>query len=327
MGVIVGLVLGVIGATDGFPSDMVGAAAASPPAGVARARHPRHGDRRPLPVPAYGTLSNPRPPETQEQLAAAENAIVTGLRGAAGREGARRARLAMLARASCAALQDRDYLRAHVAARLALEGKAMAIEAGLAYAIAAAGLGNAQQAQSRLGVIKRKVGFQTLATKWGAAWALSLLDDWDCEGLLQQLHDLRPDVATFASLLALAQSHRHKLQSAIENAERGVALEPANRAAVLLLAHLLVLTGRTADAAARLDPLQDYARTDASSAFLMVRLRLMQRDTAGALPWARRGQGLRPHAGLLIGLRPAFRAAPPAQPPPPVFWAAGPAAL
>src|SRR5207247_2637142 len=130
-------------------------------------------------------------------------------------------------------------------------------EAGLAYAIAAAGLGNAQQAHSRLGVIRQKVGFQTLATKWGAAWALSLLDDWSCEGLLQQLHDRRPDTATFASLLALAQLHRHKLQSAIENAARGVALEPANRGAVLLLAHVLLLAGRTADAAARLDPLQD----------------------------------------------------------------------
>ena len=171
-------------------------------------------------------------------------------------------------------------------------------------------------------MIKRKVGFQTLATKWGAAWALSLLDDWDCEGLLQQLHDLRPDVATFASLLALAQSHRHKLQSAIENAERGVALEPANRAAVLLLAHLLVLTGRTADAAARLDPLQDYARTDASSAFLMVRLRLMQRDTAGALQWAGVVQGLDPDGALLIGLGQAFGAARLAEPAATFFGAA-----
>src|SRR2546422_7470360 len=38
-----------------------------------------------------------------------------------------------------------------------------------------------------------------------------------------------------------------------------------------LLAHVLLLAGRTADAAARLDPLQDYAGTDASTAFLMVR--------------------------------------------------------
>jgi len=308
-GLIVGLVLGVIGAIDGFPLDMMGAAAAALAAGVVLVRHPRHRDRRPLPVPAYGTLLHPRPTETQEQLAAAEEAIVAELRASAARERTRRARLALLVSVSYAALQERDYLRAHVSARLALELKKTSIEAGLAYAIAAAGLGNAQQAHSRLGVIRRSVGFQTLATKWGAAWALSLLDDWDCEGLLQQLHDVRPEIATFASLLALAQLHRHKLQSAIENAARSVALEPANRAAVLLLAHVLLLAGRAAGAAARLDPLQDYARTDASTAFLMVRLRLMQRDTAGALQWAGVVQGLDPDGASLIALGQAFGAA------------------
>src|SRR6059036_1444005 len=54
--------------------------------------------KRPLPVPAYGTLSNPRPPETQEQLAAAEEAIVAQLRASAAVERTRRARCAMLVR-------------------------------------------------------------------------------------------------------------------------------------------------------------------------------------------------------------------------------------
>src|SRR2546426_2821035 len=250
---LAGLVLGLIGATSGFPLDMMGTAVGALIAGVLLVRYPRYRDRRPLPVPAYGTLANARPPETQEQLAAAEEAIVAELRASAAQERTRRARFAMLVSTSYAALQDRDYLRAHVAARLALELKKTSIEAGLAYAIAAAGLGNAQQAHSRLGVIRQKVGFQTLATKWGAAWALSLLDDWSCEGLLQQLHDLQPDVATYACLLALAQTHRDKLQSAIGNAERGVALEPANRAAAFLLANLLLMVGRTAAAAARLE--------------------------------------------------------------------------
>ena len=306
---LAGLVLGLIGATSGFPLDMMGTAVGALVAGVLLVRYPRYRDRRPLPVPAYGTLANARPPETQEQLAAAEEAIVAELRASAAQERTRRARFAMLVSTSYAALQERDYLHAHVAARLALELKKTSIEAGLAYAIAAAGLGNAQQAHSRLGAIRQKVGFQTLATKWGAAWALSLLDDWSCEGLLQQLHDRRPDTATFASLLALAQLHRHKLQSAIENAARGVALEPANRGAVLLLAHVLLLAGRTADAAARLDPLQDHARTDVGAAFLMVRLRVMQRDTAGALEWAGVVRGLDPDGASLIGLGQAFGAA------------------
>src|SRR5919197_4288800 len=258
IGLITALVLGVAGAASGFRPDTMGAAAATLAASVVLIRRPRHRDRRPLPVPAFGTLLNPRPPETQEQLAAAENALVAEFQAAATRERTRRARLAMLVSASYAALQDRDYLRAHVAARLALGLKARSIEAALAYAIAAAGLGNAQQAQNRLGAIRRKVGLQTFVTKWGAAWALCLLDDWGCEGLLQQLHALRPDVATFASLLALAQLHRRKLQSATRNAATGVQLQPANKAAVLFLVNTLLMSGRTRDAVTRLEPLADH---------------------------------------------------------------------
>lgn len=171
-------------------------------------------------------------------------------------------------------------------------------------------------------MIRRKVGFQTLATKWGAAWALSLLDDWSCEGLLQQLHDLQPDVATYTCLLALAQTHRDKLQSAIGNAERGVALEPGNRPAAFLLANLLLMVGRTAAAAARLDPLQDYVRTEVRTAFSMVRLHLMQRNTAGALEWAGVVRGLDPDGASLIGLGRAFGAARLAEPAATFFQAA-----
>lgn len=314
-GLIVGIVLGLIGATNGFPLDMMSIAGGALVAGVVLVRLPRHRDRRQLPVPAYGTLTKLRPPEeTREQLAAAEETLVAELRASAQRERTVRARVETLVSAGYAALQDRDYLRAHVAGRLALELDASSIEAGLAYGIAAAGLGNGQQAHGRLGVIRRKVGFKTLATKWGAAWALSLLDDWSCEGLLQELHGLRPHVTTFASLLALAQVHRGKLQSAIENAEAGVGLEPENRAAVLLLAHVLLLAGRTADAAQRLEPLGEYARTDVNTALLMVRLRLMQRDTTGALEWAAVLRGLDADGAFLIALGAAFGAARLAEP-------------
>jgi len=168
--------------------------------------------------------------------------------------------------------------------------------------------------QSRLDYIRRKIGLRTPALKWGTAWALSLLSDWGCEGLLQQLHDLRPDVATYASLLALAQLNRGKLQSAIGNAEEGVALEPENRMAVYLLAQALLLAGRTAEAAARLGPLEDHIRTDANAAFLMVRLRLMQLDTAGAVRWADVVRNLDPEGAYLIGLGYAFTVARLAEP-------------
>src|SRR3989441_2264534 len=135
---------------------MMGTAVGALIAGVLLVRYPRYGDRRPLRVPAYGTLAKPRPPETQEQLAAAEEAIVAELRASAARERTRRARFAMLVGTSYAALQERDYLRAHVAARLALELKKTSIEAGLPDAIPAAGLGHAPHAPHRIRGVRRE---------------------------------------------------------------------------------------------------------------------------------------------------------------------------
>ena len=306
--VLIGVGVAIAAIVDAFPwgETIVSTALLVGGVGLFRVRYQ---DRRPLPVPAFGTLLNPRPPETPEQLSAAEQAIVTELRAAAGREANDRARGAMLVGTSYAALEQRDYLRAHVAARLALELDKKSVEAGLGYAIAAAGLGNVAQMQNRLRYHRHKIGLHTPALKWGTAWALSLISDWTCEGLLQQLHDLSPGVATYALLLALAQMNRGKLQSAIAHAERGVALDPANKAGVYLLAQLLLLSGRTADAAARLEPLHDQMRTDINGAFLMVRLLLMQRDQGKAMAWSEVVQTLDSDGAYLVGLGQAFTVA------------------
>jgi Zn-dependent protease with chaperone function len=305
---LIGLVYAIAAISDAFPLDQTIFATALLVGGVALFRI-RYRDRRPLPIPAFGTLLNPRPPETPEQLRAAEQAIVTELRAAAAREANDRARSTLLVNASYAALEQRDYLRAHVAARLALELDGKAVEGGIAYAIAAAGLGNVQQMQSRILYLRNKIGLHTPALQWGAAWAFSLLPDWSCEGLLQQLHERSPGVATYASLLALAQMNRGKLHSAIGNAERAVALDPTNRTAVLLLCQLLLLVGRAADAATRLEPWQDQVRTDVNAAFLMVRLKLMQRDAAKALEWSEIVRTLDGEGAYLLGLGHVFSAA------------------
>jgi Zn-dependent protease with chaperone function/tetratricopeptide (TPR) repeat protein len=301
------LILGIFFALANLDEFSLGAsawAAALIGSGIGLLRLSRYRDRVALPIPTYGTMLNPRPAETPQQLAEAEQAIEKELRTAAESQGKRR--FAMLRDASYAALKDRDYLRAHVGARLALELDNDSIEAGLGYVVAAAALGNAGQMDHRLGVIRQKVGIQTLSLKWGAAWALSSVDQWSCEGLLQQLHDQRPDIATFVLLLALAQVNRGKLQSAITNAKKGVALEPANHAAVVLLANALLLAGRTADAAARLRPEEDFGRTNIYTALSIVRLRLMQRDTDGALAWAEVVKGLDKDGSNLIALGQLF---------------------
>lgn len=303
---VIGTLLGLMEIGSEFSPGAMVFAIALAGSGVWVIRQSRYRDRHSLPIPTYGTLLNSRPAETHEELAAAEKAIEAELRASSDREHGTRMRFRRLREASYAALGDRDYLRAHVAARLALELDNDSVEAGLGYIVAAAALGNVQQIDERLGLIRKTVGIRTLSTKWGAAWALSLVDEWGCEGLLQQLHDERPDIATFVLLLALAQLHRGKTQSAIANAEKGLALEPENRAAVVLLVQALLIVGRTSDAAARLDPLQDFARTDIYTAVTLVRLRLMQRDTADALRWAEVVRSLDKEASYLIALGQLF---------------------
>ncbi len=306
--VLTGTATGIAAIADAFPLGLTMFTTAMLVGGVGLFRV-RYRDPRPLPVPAFGTLLNPRASETQEQLRAAEQAIATELRAAVEGESNEQARIATLVSAGYAGLEQRDYLRAHVAARLALEMDQKSVEAGLGYAIAAAGLGNVAQMQNRLRFIRDKIGLHTHALKWGAAWALCLLSDWSCEGLLQQLHELSPGIATYASLLALAQMNRGKLYSALANAERGVALDPSNRMAVYLLAQLLLLAGRTAEAAARLDPLLEHIRTDINAAFLMVRLRLMQRNPADATQWSDVVRALDTDGGYQLGLGYVFSAA------------------
>jgi Zn-dependent protease with chaperone function/tetratricopeptide (TPR) repeat protein len=275
-------------------------------AGGLALRAGRHRDRRWLPVPAYGTLTNTQLFASNEQLAAAEKALVEELRALGALQKKKRARFDALLDQGYAALKESSYLRAHVACRLALEVRKRAPEAQLGYAVAAAGLGNASQAQQMLEAIRQREGLRTFSQKWGAAWAMTLLGDWSCEGFLQQVCDQRPDVATFAACLSFAQYNRGKLLSAARNAERAEKLDPSNRAIRGYLVHLLLAAGRVSDAERHLAPLDDIARTDVGVAFDRVRVALMKRDVDAAREWAAVLRGLDTDGGALISLGQAF---------------------
>jgi tetratricopeptide (TPR) repeat protein len=135
-------------------------------------------------------------------------------------------------------------------------------------------------------VVRERVGFRSIDTKWGAAWALCLLDDPLAEGLLAQLHARRPTVATFAALLAHSQMVRGKVQSALRNAETAIRLEPSNRTITEVLVQMLLAVGRVREADERLKPFAEDARNEPTLAYLMVRAALMQRDLVRAREWA-----------------------------------------
>jgi Zn-dependent protease with chaperone function len=238
-----------------------------------------------LPIPAYGTLSNRKRWDSHDALRDEEKAIEAELRRAT-TAGSKRQRVRTLLARAREALVTRDFLRVHVATRLARDLAPKSVTASLLYAIGAAALGIRTQALQALDVVRAQAGFRAIDTKWGAAWALSLLDDPLAEGLLQQLHKRRPQVATFAAMLARMQMVRGKLQSAIRNAETATRLEPSNRVITELLAHLLLIAGRVREAGERLRPHAADAKKDPGLAYLMVRTALIQRDLPQAREWA-----------------------------------------
>ena len=308
--VMVGTLVFLAGTVDGFAPDIVVMSMVMLLPGAAMLRLGRHRDRIPLPVPAYGTLTRPTPQwETPEQCLAAEKAVVSEIQHALDEIEKRRDRIAWLVTAAYAALGERDYLRAHVASRLALTIANKSTEAALAYLIAAAGLGNVEQMQRMFLAVKATVGFRTVATKWAAAWALSVLNDLNAEGFLVQLRVLEPGVATYAALLAHTQSDRGKVQSAIRNGESACSLDPSNVRCAQLLAHVYLQAGRVHDAAARMEPLRAWARTDEQGAFCMVRVSLMQHDLAAASDWASVLITIAPDGKWLIALAGLFAAA------------------
>jgi Zn-dependent protease with chaperone function len=312
--VFTALTLGVwliyVGTVDGFAPDILVMSIVMLLSGAVIFRVGGYRDRIPLPVPAYGTFTTRTPQwETPEQCMAAEKAVVAEIQRAAGEIGERRDRIEWLVSAAYAALAKCDYFRAHVAARLALKIDGKSIEAALAYSIAAAGLGNVEQTQRTLTAVKGAVGFRTVATKWAAAWALTMLNDWNAEGFLAQLCVLDPHVATYAALLAHAQASRNKLQSAIRNGEVACSLDPNNVRCAQLLADIYLQAGRVRDAAARMEPLHEWARTDEHGAFLMTRVALMQHDLAAAADWGSVLITISPDRQWLIALAQAFGAA------------------
>jgi Zn-dependent protease with chaperone function/tetratricopeptide (TPR) repeat protein len=306
---IIGFVLALLVFTNPFDGTSAFAAVVCLGLAAAAYRTGTYRDTRPLPVPEYGTLTTWKPFDTREALVEAEEKLVTELRTQADHAGSKRAAIDLLIDAAYEALRRRDYLRAHVASRLALARNAKQVEGSLAYAIAAASIGNREQATRTLEVVRRRAGCRSPSTCWGAAWALVMLEDWGAEGLLLRLVARQPAEPTFVALLALAQLKRNKVNTGIDSARKALALAPGNEAIAQLLIEGLLQAGRVREALEASAPLQATAEQDARGAFLMVRLRLMAHDAEGAVRWAGTLRGLDQDGSWNIALGSVFAAA------------------
>lgn len=283
-----------------------------------------------LPVPDYSLLV--RPAAEQPNIQEKEKAIEAELnsRIAAQR---RSQRAAMLARASYAALNVCDYLRAHVAARGCLKQDKRSVEGALALAIACANFRQFPRTIQLLAFVRKRTNCRTFSTAWGSAWAGLLAGDWThAEAMLEKALKLQPasprlgekgrgegELAarvqgeaaqnTLLSLLAIAQFRRGKLQSAIVNARKACDGDPASTAKLKFLVGRLLDGGFTRDAGERLARMKTDSDSDPEVMLLLAQFNLLQRNFDEAERWAARLKQTEGSALKLIRLGSFYEAA------------------
>jgi tetratricopeptide (TPR) repeat protein len=185
-----------------------------------------------------------------------------------------------------AALGRCDYVRAHTAARLCLDIQKDSVEGALGLAVSAAALGQPQEVQWALNFLRKTAGIGGGSTAWGTAWALVLCgDSAPAEAFVELARKKRPNDPTLLALLAICQSQRGKLQSAILNARQSCTLEAICKEREKLLIDLLLQAGYLREAQERVHKLETETRKDGELMFSMVRLNLLLRDLAAAAEW------------------------------------------
>ena len=269
--------------------------------GILLYRFARFKDSGCLPAPDFGALRRWTPGENVQKRA---EQLETQLRNLVSVEQRSRARRERLIHECHAALANCDYLRAHVAGRLLLQEKSKSPDGLIGLSIAAMALGDFAAADAAFTELRKLTGFRTASTAWAGGWTLALAGQWmQAEALLQRAAVFRPGDATVHSLLALVQSRRGKLHSAIDNARRASGLKPGKNEHSRQLTMLLLEAGSIREAQPRLAAVQHDATSDPELAMAMVRLHLTLGQFEQAEKWTGTVTGFagRPHLLLRLG--------------------------
>lgn len=247
-------------------------------------RFGRYRDRRALPLPDYEAIRAADDDRTEEPKAfeARENELEANLK--ARLQGlARKPARELCIRESYEALAQCDYLRAHVVARHGVQRDDKCVETLLALAIAAAGLRQSTQAGQMLHFVQKQTGFRTLASLRGGGWALLLLGDYaGADAMLTASLSHTPDEPTLHALLAVCQSARNKHFSALAHARIALAAAPQSLPRILLVANLLIGSGRVRDAEQLLATAGHTADPHHRLALARIRVHLLQKNFAEA---------------------------------------------
>jgi Flp pilus assembly protein TadD len=252
--------------------------------GIWLSRQGRYRDRRRLPTPRYADARAAADrPVNLEARKARENELGAKLRSGAAPHAKKAQKCDYLLDEGYAALEQCDYLRAHVAARLCLEVDKANVAARLALAVAWAYFRNGPNYNSVIQRIQKDTGFRSRSTLWGAGWSLMMLGDWmPAEAFILEAIRRDPDDARLRAFAALCQSRRNKFNSGIANARLALAADPRDPELIKLLGGLLVSAGFLREAESVLATSPAGAREDAEFELLAIRLLLIQGNTEEA---------------------------------------------
>lgn len=250
-------------------------------------RAARHRDQRRLPRPDFAQFEAARKNRPEfRNTEAAQKQIERDLRKQISVDTRKDRQAEVLAAETFQALARCDYVRAHVAARLCRELKPRSVEGLIGLSITSSFFQQEAQSTVWLDGVLRQTTLRSPATCWGAAWCLFLSGAWmQAEALLHDAIKTDPDDPTLLGLLALCQSNRGKLLSALASIRQTCRPNPPEPEHAKVLIRLLIDHGDLREAGIRLRELDPKMRTDHEVQFSWIRLHLLQREMTEAENW------------------------------------------
>jgi len=266
-------------------------------------------ERLPLTVPDYSILKNAwqNPPKFNDAQVKAMEAEIQARVPANLNNHQREMHFASIAYQHLARC---DYVRAHIAARFCLQVNRKSTEGVAALAVAAAALHQVQQVHQSLNYLQRTVGMKVPSIAWSAAWALVLCGDWmAAEAFLENLCQQKSKNPTQLMLLAMCQSNRGKLQSALLSARQACELRPHHKEQARFLVDLLLQAGYLREAREWLKQVEPGAQDDVEVMLSIVRLNLLQRNFIAADEWSGQMRAKQPSPHLFVRLGQSYEVA------------------
>jgi Zn-dependent protease with chaperone function/tetratricopeptide (TPR) repeat protein len=243
----------------------------------------RYRDHCPLPVPPFSAFMLARENIPASNIEDAQARIERELRDLIASERKAKRKAEKLIEAAYTDLNRLDYLRVHVAGRVAQEYRKDWVPREIAMMIASAAFDQTDNAYALLNSVLKTTKLRSASTLLAAGWALMLMGAWmEAEAVLRELDKRRPGSMDIQSMLALCAARRGKMRTA--TAAMRTVCEPRAPSAqhLKLLVELLLAGGALHEAGIRLAQFDPSAAYDPDVVYFRIQYHLLRREFESA---------------------------------------------